>query len=179
MRIDKLLNIDFQFDVVNDDGEVTKARVFVPQPAEAVMSDMVWFLKHIYSQYKKGLEADIIVTDYKELIKEANGNYEGALNNLERILTGSNFFINGKFIDYNNAKEMEEANIGEDEIENIKGSLVFIYALYRYISKGAKIAFMKPFNTSASITEWKTLHRKPLQGQSSLTKKKSRLTIEQ
>lgn len=159
-QIDSLNN--FCFELENEQGQ--NISVFIPEPTRAAFNAIAPTLGKIYTRISNGENPDVFVVDWRIILKEIcgeNSDKENAvLGFIDRSLLSAKIALNsGEIIDYSaaftieNGAKIYKGDLSDEILEKIQGFLLFISALFRYITKSSR-AKIKGFFTSQNASDW-------------------------
>lgn len=143
--------VNFEVALVLDTGE--EAKVFVPQPNDVELTRISRVLSYIFREMDKN-PLQILLIDWERMIDEALSGLSKELadNVKKQTMTFLDRCVSSGICDLKDINTLSDS-----ETSLLKGSLLFISALYRYVYQRAKIesSGIKGFFTSLSATDWK------------------------
>lgn len=148
--------INFEVALVLDTGD--EAKVFIPQPNDVELTRISRVLSYVFKEMDKS-PLQILLIDWERLIDEALAGLPSELaeNVRKQTLTFLDRCVSSGICDLKDINTLSAT-----EASLLKGSLLFISALYRYVYQRAKIESneIKGFFTSLSATDWKKRSQK-------------------
>ena len=144
-------------------------KVYLPEPLKDEILKISKVLSYFYkciSQNKEAQEA--LVIDWERIKDEAlsdlDTNLQNVVNNnlnnfFIRCIDGLSIIDNDVLIDYGN-KEIKTYLNDVDFVNRLKGTMLFILALLRYVIGQNKDIIIKSYTTSYNITEYMKHYKK-------------------
>lgn len=133
--------------------------VFFKQPSEAVVLSILPALREMYVKTQEVKDPSVIVTDWQYLVKDKV--QANVLKNfMEKTTLTAKVLTNDlREITYNELR----AELDEDTLTIIEGTIVFICASWRYIMPSRRATLLEDFNPLPSFTEAMSLCKSRLQ----------------
>lgn len=171
-------NLNFIFTLENNNGD--KHQVFIPYISKEHFDKISPVLGEIFTLLQNGFNPDVFAVDYKQTLELIFKKLKTISDDdfklqteafLERALLGAQVLLsNGEVLNYNEALEND---LFDDFCKNTARSyLLFISALYRYLTPTKKKSSIGHLLTSQSLSEWLDLHKKSSKEQNIQSKKK-------
>lgn len=147
---------NFTIDLRLESGDV--AKFFIPQPLENELSRVSRVLSYIFNQLDS-LSLNVVIADWDRIVDEALSTLkpeyaEKVKNDVYRFLDRC---VAGGYCDIKDIN-----TLGEMDTSDLKGVLLFISALYRYVWKRTPVGSneLAAFFTTLTLQEWKQSLRK-------------------
>lgn len=133
--------------------------VFFKQPSEAIVLSILPALREMYVKMQEVKDPSIIVTDWHFLVKDKV--QSSVLKNfMEKTTLTAKVLTNDlREITYDELR----AEIDEDTLNVIEGTIVFICASWRYIIPSRRAMLLEDFNPLPNFTEAMSLCKSRLQ----------------
>lgn len=154
MRIDKNFHISFTF----ENAEGNEACIYIDFIDKRRFDVASSFLGEVYSLIKgSDLHPDVLVKDWPTLLEKHKENIDAFI---EHIFNTSEIVSEGKLIKLLQSKkklesELQEAFIDEDVLTQIKGLILFIFALLRYTTVSSLKSVKGLFTMWQDASTWR------------------------
>lgn len=154
--------LNFIIPLEDDEGNTHK--IFIPYIPKNNFDDIAPVLGELFTNFQKGLNPDVFIIDYKMHLKNIYDrlniediDYSFKIDAfLDRVLLGAKVLSNeGEILDY-----LDFSKNYKDLADQTRAFVLFISALYRYLTASKRKAAIGHLVTFKSFSEWAGLHKK-------------------
>lgn len=188
--VDNNLNFIIQLSPIDYLGDTQiKLDFYLPNINRRQFDALSIFLGKTYELIKdEKVNPDVFVVDWENYLRKSLGEL-AFLEELKKfeafvertLLTAEIYCYNtNEFYNYlEDQEKLKSLGLNLENIKNeLKGFILFICALFRYIRGQERKSVLGLFITSLALSEWKGLHKKSMQGQKTQEKKRSKASME-